>query len=96
LAGHNGLVGSAIHRELLKNGFCNVIAKAHSELDLTRQEAVERFFKNEKPEYVILSAGKVGGIGANSKYSADFYYVNTMIAANIIHSAFKFDVKKLL
>ena len=96
LAGHHGLVGSAIHRELLKNGFYNVIVKSHSELDLTRQEAVELFFTNEKPEYVILSASRVGGIGANSKYPAEFYYINTMIAANIIHSAFKFDVKKLL
>jgi GDP-L-fucose synthase len=96
VAGHNGLVGSAIVRCLRRNGYGNLILKSHSELDLTRQADVERFFGQEKPEYVILAAAKVGGIGANSTYPADFIYVNMAIALNVISSAYKYGVKKLL
>lgn len=96
VAGHNGLVGSAIVRCLLASGFTNIVTKTHMELDLTRQSEVEAFFFNEKIKYVFLAAAKVGGIWANSHYPAEFIYINTMIACNVIHSAFKSGVKNLI
>ncbi len=96
LSGHRGLVGSAIYRKLIANGYTNIITRTHSELDLTNQSAVEKFFETEKPEYVILAAAKVGGIMANSTYPAEFIYQNLMIGTNVVHSAYKYGVKKLL
>lgn len=96
IAGHNGMVGSAIVRKLKKEGFNNLIFKTSSELDLTQQSAVNDFFNTEKPEYVFLAAAKVGGIQANNVYRADFIYQNIMIEANIIHAAHINKVKKLL
>ena len=96
IAGHRGLVGSAIHRKLRQLGYKNLIVKTHGELDLTRQEQVERFFDSYRPEYVFLAAAKVGGILANSTYPADFIYINLAIETNVIHCAFKYGVKKLL
>ncbi len=96
VAGHRGLVGSSILRLLEKEGYKNIIVKTHKELDLTRQKDVEEFFKNEKPEYVFLSAAKVGGILANSTYPADFIYQNLAISMNVIHSSYLYGVKKLL
>lgn len=96
VAGHAGLVGSAIWRNLEKKGYTNLIGKRSSELDLTRQAEVEAFFKTEKPEYVFLAAAKVGGIHANNIYPADFIYVNCMIEGNVIHAAYENNVKKLL
>lgn len=96
LAGHKGLVGSAIHRRLVAEGFENIITKDFSELDLCNQQAVDAFFEQEKPDYVFLAAAKVGGIIANSTYPADFIYQNIMIASNVINSSYKFGVKKLL
>ena len=96
VAGHRGLVGSAIVNSLTSKGYTNIIFKTHAELDLTNQQAVETFFSNEKPEYVILAAAKVGGIVANNKYRADFIYENIMIQNNVIHQSYAHDVKKLL
>jgi GDP-L-fucose synthase len=96
VAGHNGLVGSAIMRKLQSEGFNNIITKTHKELDLIDQAAVERFFSENKPDYVFLAAAKVGGIGANSHYPADFIFINTIIGFNVVHSAYKHGVKKLL
>jgi GDP-L-fucose synthase len=96
IAGHNGLVGSAIIRKLQSCGYDNIITKTHKELDLLDQTAVENFFCENKPDYVFLAAAKVGGIGANSRYPADFIYNNTMIGFNVVHSAYKHGVKKLL
>jgi GDP-L-fucose synthase len=96
IAGHNGLVGSAIMRKLNACGYDNIIIKTHKELDLIDQDAVERFFSEKKPDYVFLAAAKVGGIGANSRYPADFIYNNTMIGFNVINSAYKYEVKKLI
>jgi GDP-L-fucose synthase len=96
IAGHNGLVGSAIMRKLQSEGFNNIITKTHKELDLIDQAAVECFFSENKPDYVFLAAAKVGGIGANSHYPADFIYNNTMIGFNVVNSAYKHRVKKLL
>lgn len=96
LSGHRGLVGSAIYRRLQKEGFTNIITRTHSELDLCNQQAVDEFFEDEKPEYVILAAAKVGGIMANSTYPAEFIYQNLMIGANIVHACYKHNVKKLL
>jgi GDP-L-fucose synthase len=96
IAGHNGLVGSAVMRKLQYEGFNNLITRTHKELDLTDQTAVERFFYENKPDYVFLAAAKVGGIGANSSYPADFIYINTMIGFNVVNSAYKHGVKKLL
>ena len=96
VAGHRGLVGSAIIRNLLTNSYNNVNMKTHSELDLLDQAAVNAFFNNEKPEYVFLAAAKVGGIVANSTIPADFIYINTMIGYNVIHAAYKNGVKKLI
>lgn len=96
VAGHHGLVGSAIMRCLQKNGYTNIIVRTHKELDLRNQHAVNHFFAEEKPEYVFLAAAKVGGILANSTYPADFMYDNIIISANVIHAAYEHKVKKLL
>jgi GDP-L-fucose synthase len=96
IAGHRGLVGGAILRNLQSAGFSNLLIKSHKELDLLDQPAVNIFFEQEKPEYVFLAAAKVGGIGANSTYPADFIYQNTMIGFNVIHAAYKNGVKKLI
>ena len=96
VAGHRGLVGSAIVRTLRENGYHNLILKTSQELNLTRQTDVETFFATERPEYVFLAAAKVGGINANNTYRAEFLYDNLMIEANIIHSAYLYNVKKLL
>jgi len=96
VAGHRGLVGSAIMNKLKKEGYNNLIYRTSSELDLRRQEKVEEFFQVEKPDYVILAAAKVGGIQANDTYSAEFLYDNLMIESNVIDAAYQNDVKKLL
>lgn len=96
VAGHRGMVGSAIVRFLKKEGYHNIIVKTHPELDLTSQQGVTNFFEKEKPEYVFLAAAHVGGIGANSARPADFMWINMMIEMNVIHAAWKNDVKKLL
>ena len=96
VAGHRGLVGSAIVRELNRKGYANIIGRTHRELDLTNQAAVEAFFAEEKPEYVFLCAAKVGGIHINDIQPADFMYINLAIAANVIQSAYQNHVKKLL
>jgi GDP-L-fucose synthase len=96
VAGHRGLVGSAIMRKLKKEGYNNLVYRTSSELDLRRQKKVEDFFKEEKPEYVILAAAKVGGIQPNNTYSAEFLYDNLMIETNVIETAYQNDVKKLL
>ena len=96
IAGHRGMVGSAIWRCLEKKGYIRLIGHTHAELDLTDQAAVNAFFAETTPEYVILAAGKVGGIHANNTYPADFIYQNMMIEANVIHQAYKFGVKCLL
>ena len=96
VAGHSGMVGSAIVRRLMRDGFENFILRTHQELDLIDQKNVFYFFKNNKPEYVIISAGKVGGIQANNKFRAEFLYENLMIQTNLIHSAYLNGVKKLL
>jgi GDP-L-fucose synthase len=96
VAGHRGMVGSAIVRNLEQKGYVNIIGRTSKELDLIRQSDVENFFEEEKPEYVFLAAAKVGGIYANNKYPAEFIYNNLMIETNIIHSAYKYSVKKLL
>jgi len=96
VAGHRGLVGSAIMRKLKQEGYNNLVYRTSSELDLRRQEKVEEFFKEEKPDYVILAAAKVGGIQANDTYSAEFLYDNLMIESNVIDAAYQNDVKKLL
>lgn len=95
VAGHRGMVGSAIVRELKKQGYTNIITRTHKELDLCRQDEVEKFFVEEKPEYVFLAAAKVGGIVANSSALADFMYENMILEMNVIHSAWKNDCKKL-
>lgn len=95
VAGDNGMVGSAIVRELKKQGYNNIITRSHKELDLCKQKNVEDFFENEKPEYVFLAAAKVGGIVANQEALADFMYENIMIEMNVIHSAWKNKCKKL-
>ncbi len=96
VAGHLGLVGSAITRNLIKNGYTNLILKTRQELNLLNQQEVANFFETEKPDYVFLAAAKVGGIIANSKYPAEFIYENLMVQNNIIHSAYNNKVKKLL
>jgi GDP-L-fucose synthase len=107
IAGHRGLVGSAIMRRLAspsplagegrgEGGYINIITRTHSELDLADQRAVNEFFKKEKPEYVFLAAAKVGGIHANNTYRADFIYQNLMIESNIIHASYRHGVKKLM
>jgi len=96
IAGHRGMVGSAIKRRLEEKGYKNLIFRSHEDLDLTRQQDVEDFFEKERPEYVFLCAAKVGGILANSTYKAQFIYENIMIAANVIHASRAYGVKKLL
>ena len=95
VAGHCGMVGSAIVRELERQGYQNIVVRTHTELDLTRQEAVEAFFAEEKPDYVFLAAAKVGGIGANSEAPADFMYDNMTLEMNVIHAAWKNNCRKL-
>ncbi len=95
VAGHRGMVGSAIVRELHRQGYTNIVTRTHSELDLTRQDAVERFFAEEKPEYVFLAAAKVGGIMGNATAKADFMYDNMILEMNVIHSAWLSGCKKL-
>jgi len=96
IAGHRGMVGSAIHRNLQKKGYTNFITRTSAELDLRNQKAVDEFFEKEKPEYVFLAAAKVGGIQANNIYRADFIYENLMIQNNVVHAAYKNKVKKLM
>ncbi len=96
IAGHRGLVGSALLRKLQNAGYTNLVTRTSSELDLRRQDDVEAYFEKEHPGYVFLAAAKVGGIFANSTYKAEFIYDNIMIAANVIHASYKFGVKKLL
>ncbi len=96
VAGHNGMVGSAIVRALKRNGFNNLVFKSSKELDLCNQKDVSTFFEKEQPEYVFLAAAKVGGILANNTYRADFLYKNLMIECNVIHSCYENKVKKLL
>ena len=96
IAGHKGMVGSAIHRNLVANGYTNIIYKTSGELDLKNQVAVAQFFEQEKPEYVFLAAAKVGGIMANSTYRADFIYENLQIQNNVIHQSYLSGVTKLM
>ena len=96
IAGHRGMVGSAIHRKLLGLGYTNIITRTSSELDLRVQEPVNEFFESERPDYVFLAAAKVGGIMANNLYRADFLYENLMIQSNVIHSAYATKVSKLM
>jgi GDP-L-fucose synthase len=96
VAGHTGLVGGAILRKLESEGYTNIITNTHKELDLLNQAAVEKFFSENKPDYVFLAAAKVGGIGANSQYPAEFIYQNMMIGFNVVHASYKNGVKKLL
>jgi GDP-L-fucose synthase len=96
IAGHRGMVGSALHRNLTKAGFTNIITRTSKELDLRNQAAVNQFFEAEQPEYVFLAAAKVGGILANNTYRADFLYENLMIQSNVIHAAYLNKVKKLM
>ncbi|MBR3779225.1 MAG: GDP-L-fucose synthase [Clostridia bacterium] len=96
VAGHRGMVGSAIVRQLQSRGYTNIVVRTSKELDLRRQDAVERFFAEEKPEYVFLAAAKVGGIIANNRHPADFMYDNMILEMNVIHAAYENGVKKLL
>lgn len=96
IAGHRGMVGSAIHRKLLSEGFTNIMVRTSSELDLRVQEPVNEFFETEQIDYVFLAAAKVGGIMANNTYRADFLYENLMVQNNVIHSAYATRVKKLM
>lgn len=96
VAGHRGLVGSALLENLQQKGYINIVTKTHKELDLTNQQKVAEFFESEKPEYVFLAAAKVGGIIANNVYRADFIYDNMMIQNNVIHQSYIHNVKKLL
>ncbi|MBD5254114.1 MAG: GDP-L-fucose synthase [Barnesiella sp.] len=95
VAGHRGMVGSAIVRELKRQGYENIVTRTHAELDLTDQRAVDAFFAGEKPEYVFLAAAKVGGIVANSSAPADFMYINMMLEMNVINAAWRYGCKKL-
>ena len=95
IAGHRGMVGSAIKRKLESEGYGNLVYKTSGELDLRKQEDVHDFFEKEKPAFVFLAAAKVGGIMANDTFRADFLYENLMIESNIIHAAWKTNVKKL-
>ena len=96
VAGHRGLVGSAIWKNLKNKGYTNLIGRTHTELDLRNTQEVNAFFEKRKPEYVFLAAAKVGGILANNTYRADFIYENLMIQNNVIHAAYENGVKKLL
>ena len=95
VAGHRGMVGSAIVRELQRLGYTNIVTRSHNELDLCRQEDVEKFLAQEKPEYLFLAAAKVSGIMANQNALADFMYENMILEMNVIHSAWKNGCKKL-
>ena len=96
VAGHTGLVGSAFLRKFNENDYRNIVTRTHKELDLTNQSDVQEFFREERPQWVVLAAAYVGGILANSTYPADFYYINTMIQNNVIHQAYQNSVEKLL
>lgn len=96
VAGHRGLAGSAIMRRLVSGGYTNILQRTHADLDLTNQQSVQAFFKETKPEYVFLAAGKVGGIYANNTYRAEFIYQNLMIESNLIHAAYQYGVQKLM
>jgi GDP-L-fucose synthase len=96
IAGHRGMVGSAIHRKLIKEGYNNIVFATSKELDLKNTTDVDHFFKSEQPEYVFLAAAKVGGILSNSTYPADFLYDNLMIQNNVIEASFRYNIKKLL
>lgn len=96
IAGHRGMVGSAIERRLSSTGYANLVSRAHAELDLTNQAAVTQFIQHEKPDYIFLAAGKVGGINANNTYRAEFIYQNLMIEANIVHAAWQAGIQRLL
>ena len=96
IAGHRGMVGSAIYENLLKKGYANIIHRTSTELDLRNQSEVNLFFEKEQPEYVFLAAAKVGGIYANNTYRADFIYDNLMVQNNVIHASFKYETKKLM
>lgn len=96
IAGHRGMVGSAIERRLTSAGYTNLVKRTHAELDLTNQAAVSRFLQDEKPDYIFLAAAKVGGIHANNIYRAEFIYQNLMIEANIVHAAWQAGVQRLL
>jgi GDP-L-fucose synthase len=96
IAGHRGMVGSAIIRKLARQGYVNVVTKSSKDLDLRNQKAVANFFAKEKPDYVFLAAAKVGGIHANNTYRAEFLYDNLMIQNNVIHNSWKNGVKKLM
>lgn len=96
IAGHRGLVGSALIRRLVAGGYTNLLTRTHAELDLTNQQAVHAFFEQEKPGYVFLAAAKVGGIHANNTYPAEFIYQNLTIQTNVIHEAYRAGVKRLL
>lgn len=95
VAGHAGMVGSAIVRELRRQGYENIVTRSHAELDLTDQRAVEEFFVSERPDYVFLAAAKVGGIAANNGAPADFMYLNMMLEMNVINASWRYGVKKL-
>ncbi len=96
IAGHRGMVGSAIHRRLIHEGFTNIVTRSSQELDLRNQSAVKEFFDTEKPEYVFLAAAKVGGIWANNTYRGTFLYDNLILQTNVIHEAYAHNVKKLM
>ena len=97
VSGHRGMVGSAVVRKLTSEGYTNIITRTHKELDLTNQARVFKFFEQIRPEYVFLAAAKVGGIGANSQFKADFIYQNLMIQTNVIHASYKCEnFRKLL
>ncbi|MCQ8180644.1 GDP-L-fucose synthase [Methylomonas sp. SURF-1] len=96
LAGHRGMVGAAIYRQLSDSGYQNIVVRTHAELDLTDQTAVRRFFESEKPDWVVLAAAKVGGIHANNEYPAEFIYQNLMIEANVVHAAWLANCRQLL
>jgi GDP-L-fucose synthase len=96
VAGHRGLVGSALMRQLISQGYKNIVTRTHAELDLTNQTAVAEFFKKEKPEHVFLAAAKVGGIHANNTYPAEFIYENLAIQTNVIHQSYLNNAKRLL
>ena len=96
VAGHRGMVGSAIYKDLINKGYHNIVTRTSQELNLINQQDVARFFNEEKPEYVFLAAAKVGGIMANSTFKADFIYQNILIQSNVIHQCYVSGVKKLL
>ena len=96
VAGHRGLVGSALMRKLKASGYTNFVTRTHAELDLIDQATTEAFFAREKPEYVFLAAAKVGGIHANSTYAADFIRENLAVQTNVIHAAYEYKVRRLL